>query len=166
MSQVNYHPITSFIAGFGGGLRPNRFQVKINTVLYPFHIRSTSMPSAITNEIAIPYRGRVFKMPGSRSYVPWSITVLDDPNLQDLWSYFHNWANGIFTHAGNVGAGGNFTSQMRPMEVSQLGINGNVIRTLTLQNAWPSEVGEVRLSMDDSESLSVFNVTLQYSGFV
>jgi hypothetical protein len=47
-----------------------------------------------------------------------------------------------------------------------LDINGNIERTLTLQNAWPADVGEVRLSMDDNESYSTFNVAIEYSGYV
>ena len=165
MSRVDTNlSISSFIQGFGGGLRPNRFIVSIDGTAAPFHVRAASLPSATTNEIAIPYRGRVFKMPGSRSYSPWNITVLDDTST-NLWGYFHTWANNIFSHTTNVGAGGNFTGVMAPITVQQLHLNGGVYKTMTLENAWPSEVGEVRLSMDDSESLSVFSVTLQYSGY-
>ena len=162
--------ISSFITGFAGGLRPNRFSITIGGVSVPFHIRAASMPAASTNSINIPYRGRVFKMPGWRSYATWNITVLDDNKIviggATPWTYFHNWANSIFNHATNIGAGGNFTVQMKPILVNQLDINGNVIRTLTLQNAWPSDVGEVRLSMDDNESYNTFNVAIEYSGYV
>lgn len=157
--------ISQFITAFSGGLRPNRFRVSINGTAYNFHIRSAGLPGVVTNPINIPYRGRVFKMPGWRSYPPFQMTVLDDTGV-NLWNYFQTWSSAIFNHATNIGAGGNFTSQMRPVLIEQLDINGNLVpnRFWTLQNAWPSDVGEVRLSMDDNESYTTFNVTLEYSG--
>lgn len=164
--------ISNFISNFAGGLRPNRFLLTIGTSNIPYHIRSTALPGVVTNPINIPYRGRVFKMPGWRSYPSFRMTVLDDQVLngqgRNLWNDFVAWSSSIFNHGTNIGAGGNFTSAMKLVTIKQLDVNGNAVpgRLWTLQNAWPSDVGEIRLSMDDNESYTTFNVTLEYSGMV
>jgi hypothetical protein len=165
--MANNHTITEFINGFNGGLRTNRFVVNSPKIGgdKPFHIRAASLPAVSTSVIQVPHRGRVFKMPGQRSYAPWSITVLDDTGTNALWKTFYNWANVIQNHVSNTSGATNldFTDQMSPFTIKQYNFNGNVpTKTVVLNRAWPSEVGEIRLSADDAESLSSFTVQLEY----
>lgn len=160
MSQA----ISDFVNAFNGGMRPNRFVINMPKIggNRPFHIRSASLPAASTSVLQIPYRGRVFKMPGNRTFGSWIITVLDDTEPQNLWKNFHTWANEIQNHVTNISYGGDFTGVMSNATIQHLNMNGVAQKTVVLNRCWPSEVGEVRLSMDDNESLSTFNVTLEY----
>ena len=160
MSQT----ISDFVNAFAGGMRPNRFVVNMPKIggNRPYHIRAAALPSVSTSVLQIPYRGRVFKMPGNRTFGSWIITVLDDTGEGNLWRAFHTWANDIQTHVTNVSASGDFTTVMSNATVQHLNLNGVAQKTVVLNRCWPSEVGEVRLSMDDNESLSTFNVTLEY----
>lgn len=158
--------ITDFIGGFNGGLRTNRFLVNSPKIGgdRPFHIRAASLPPVNTAVLQIPHRGRVFKMPGQRTYEPWSITVLDDTGT-NLWKVFYDWAQQIQNHVSNTTTATNldFTGLMSNFTIKQLGFNGNVTtKQVVLNRAWPSNIGEIRFSADDAESLSSFTVQLEY----
>lgn len=167
------HRISDFVNNFGGGLRPNRFRVNgsFGSGQAPnmtFHITSTNLPASSLSTIAVPYRGRSFKMPGNRTYSTWAITVLDDTESGGgiaLWRKFHDWSekfNDHVTNRTNVSRG-NFTDQMGVWDVYQLGINGNTEKQIKLYGCWPSDVGAVVLNMNDNENLSQFTVSLEYT---
>lgn len=167
--MANNHSLSEFIGGFNGGLRTNRFLVnsdKEGLGSRPFHIRAASLPAVNTTVLQIPHRGRVFKMPGQRTYESWTITVLDDTGTNNLWYTFYQWANTIQNHVTNTSGASNadFTDQMKTFTISQLDFNGNTNPTkkVVLDRAWPSNVGEIRFSADDAESLSSFTVQLEY----
>lgn len=181
MSQINPHPISSFITKFKGGFRPNRFIVEGsigNTQnVTKFHILSSTIPGSKINTLQIPYRGRFFKMPGNREYGSWEITVLDDIQKStgtELWDDFHEWSENFNDHVTNlslfpVGFSAlstetqmNDTKGMNNWTVKQLDIDGNVSKTITISNCWPSKVGQISLSMDKNDELVTFSVTLQY----
>jgi hypothetical protein len=183
MSTVNNNTISSFIGGFGGGLRPNRFIIvadngfpaigalKNEDNQFTFHVRSASLPSSDLSVIPVGYRGREFKIPGNRSYSSWQISIIDDidtGNGKNLWKKFHKWSNLISGHTTNLKSGDNydFTDLMRDWTVKQLDLNGKCEKQVTLVKCWPSEVGPVNLMLDDNENLSTFSVTLEYQYFV
>lgn len=166
--MANNHSLSEFIGGFNGGLRTNRFLVnsdKAGLGDRPFHIRAANLPPVNTTVLQIPHRGRVFKMPGQRTYEPWTITVLDDTGSNNLWKTFYEWANIIQNHITNTSGASNadFTDQMKTFTISQLNFNGtSTTKQVVLNRAWPSSVGEIRFSADDAESLSSFTVQLEY----
>lgn len=165
--------ISSFINAFGGGYRPNRFEVVGNigntNKTLTFHIKTATMPPSTISTIMVPYRGRNFKMPGNRTYAPWQITVLDDNEAEGtaLWGHFHTWSNTINDHLNNITNSQdlNFTNQLKIWNVYQLDINGKRTKHIELRNCWPAEVGPITLNMDDNETLSSFTVTLEYSHY-
>lgn len=173
MAITTDNSIQALISGFNGGLRPNRFY--LNGAFPPSvsngqgsqfetHIRSASIPASDLGQIAVPYRGREFKIPGNRTYATWQITVLDDSNL--LWKKFHQWSNLINSNPTNEPSGTagvtDFTNLMENWEIVQLDVNGNCVRKNKLIGCWPSIVGELSLSMDENESLSTFTVDVEY----
>lgn len=174
--------ISNFIDKFKGGFRPNRFLVEGsigNTEsTTKFHIQTASIPGSKISTIEIPYRGRVFKMPGNRDYPGWDITVLDDLDENggtELWDDFHKWSENFNDHISNTIDSTIATSfgaatpgqdaagkGMNNWTVKQLDIDGNVKKTMTLVNCWPSKIGPIILSMDKNDELVTFSVTLQY----
>jgi hypothetical protein len=182
MSQQNPHTLSSFIDSFKGGFRPNRFLVEGNIgagqSTTKFHIQTASLPGSKISTMEIPYRGRVFKMPGNRDYTGWDITVLDDASEStgtQLWDDFHQWSENFNDHETNridstlaTSFGAATPSQdsagkgMNNWTVKQLDIDGNSRKEITLVNCWPSKVGPIVLSMDKNDELVTFAVTLQY----
>lgn len=175
--MADNHKLSDFITAFNGGLRPNRFtmfftpttalattlaKLQASATTHPgFFIRAASLPAVTTTPIELPYRGRNYKIPGQRTFATWPITILDDTN--NLWEVFMNWANLIQSNTDNTTlATTNWDDLMCDATVQQLNFNGEVEKEVTLFKSWPSEIGEVRLSQDDPESLSSFNVNLEY----
>ena len=170
--MANGNSISEFIGSFNGGFRPNRFRVQgafgsKEEKTTTFHIRSSSIPASSLTTISLPYRGRNFKMPGNRTYSPWQITVLDDNKEGgiSLWEDFHDWSNRINSHLDNItnSKALDFSNEMATWNVVQLDINGKEVKQIDLLYCWPAEVSPIALNMDDNESLSTFNVTMEYS---
>lgn len=173
MSQ--FHSISSFINGFNGGLRPNTFvvtidQCPIGSVTPTFHVTATNLPASKMTTIGVPYRGRTFKIPGVRTYDTWQITVINDKPAdgQDLYRLFHQWSNQINNHGANITTGSGNSPEgsnlLGILSVEQLDYNGvSTNRKWKLLHAWPSNVGQIALNMETTDSLSTFIVDIEFS---
>lgn len=169
--------ISSFISGFDGGLRANRFLVVGDfpqgvdatnpAEQFTYHVRGANIPASDLSQIGVPYRGREYKIPGNRTYATWQMTLIDDTNFT-LWQKFHKWANLINSHTDNVPTNGinlNFTGLMKDWSVKQLDINGTCVRHVKLHKCWPSVIGEISFLMEDNESFCTYTVDLEYQYF-
>lgn len=180
MSDTINNSISNFINGFAGGLRPNRFKVSgafggsvSEDERFTYLVRGTALPGSDLSLISVPYRGRSFKIPGNRTYIPWQMVVLDDKggsSNSSLWKKFHDWSALINSHKANLtsdpaSGGGNFTTYMKNYTITQLNINGGCERQVKLYSCWPSEVGAIDFSMGDNENYITFTVTLEYQYF-
>ena len=176
--------ITDFITKFNGGTRINRFNVAGNiggrttgtaTPFNDFHITAASLPSAQVGAISINYRGRSISYPGDRVYAPWQIVVLDEnPNgkkvigAKTIYGAFHDWHQKINAHSSNttvsVSPGNHFASNV--WNVTQYDVNGTTpIRTFSLHNCWPLQVGPIELDMNKDNIIGSFAVTIVYSHY-
>ncbi len=159
--------LEDFIGQFNGGFRPNRFQVthafggggQGDTT---YHVRAASFPASTLTTLNVPYRVRIFKMPGIRTYATWQITVLDDTN--NLFEQYHKWSSAIKEHKNNITSVNNtdFSTLMLPITVNQLDYNGGIAATMTLQKAWPSNIGPIQFDMENNETLLTFTVDFEY----
>ena len=99
--------------------RPNLFQVDLafptgiinNSSLInlgKFTVRAANLPSSQVGVIEVPFRGRVLKIAGDRTFEPWTITIQNDSNFS-LRSAFELWSSSIqaynenFTQAAGLG---------------------------------------------------------------
>ena len=99
--------------------RPNLFQVDLafpsgiinNSSLVNlgnFTVRAANLPSSQVGVIEVPFRGRVLKIAGDRTFEPWTITIQNDSNFA-LRNAFELWASSIqaynenFTSAAGLG---------------------------------------------------------------
>ena len=164
--------LNDFMGAFQGGLRPNKFRVNhpipgtaVGTDLLTFHIRAASMPASTMTTINVPYRGRIFKMPGIRTYQTWQITVLDDANK--IYEAYHTWSDSIKSHVNNTTSDTafDFENLMVDIEVVQLDYNGNDFRTKTIKKAWPNNIGPLTLDMENNDTILTFTVDLEYQWF-
>ena len=77
----------------GGGARPNLFEVVLafptavspvneNEVLQKsrFLVKAAALPASTIAPIDIPFRGRILKIAGDRTFETWTITVMNDTN--------------------------------------------------------------------------------------
>ena len=167
--------LTDFMGAFQGGLRPNKFRVEHN---FPqtsgqagppgpaneltYMARAASMPASTMTTINVPYRGRIYKMPGIRTYATWKMTVLDDSN--NLYNQYHSWSNAIKEHFNNTTESNDmdFSDLMENIIVTQLDYNGNDFRQTILRYCWPSNVGPIELDMENNDTIITFSVDFEY----
>ena len=89
----------------GGGARPNLFEVELafpssvavdSEVLSKarFLVKAAALPSSTVAPIEIPFRGRILKIAGDRTFETWTITVINDTDFL-IRSAFEKWMNVI-----------------------------------------------------------------------
>ena len=113
-NQINPPPlrkITDFKSKLtGGGARPNLFEVVLsfptaapadNVTLDKarFLVKTAALPASNVSPIDVPFRGRIMKVAGDRTFDTWTVTIINDQDFlickfhagtqPDVWSgYF------------------------------------------------------------------------------
>ena len=173
----------------GGGARPNLFEVTIDD--FPsvvsdawnndlqselqFMCKATSLPASTVAEVPVPFRGRILKVAGDRTFADWTITVINDEDFL-LRTAFEKWMNAMSNLVDGTGAT-NPSSYMTDAYVKQLGRgrekfadtnnggNSAVLRTYKLHQIFPTEVSAVDLSYETTDTVEQFDVTFQMQWF-
>ena len=156
----------------GGGARANLFEVNVNfpgvaggdTELTNFMCRSTSLPGITMAPVEVPFRGRIVKFPGDRTFENWSMTVYNDTNFT-VRDSFETWMNAMNTHLSNVGLvvdNAGYGTYLCDIEVNQLNEAGNTVKKYKLRNAFPVNVSAIELSYDQTTAIEEFTVELAY----
>lgn len=176
--------LNSFKTKIGYGIRPNLFQVSIPTAPtastlaaayitdFTFLCRSAGIPASSVGTVEVPFRGRVIKLPGDRTFESWTITVFGDANLK-LRSYFEKWLDVLNEHTSGAGQTTS-TAYSATLQVDQL-IRGagsatttdtnsphSIIRSYQFKNAFPTNISQIDLSYDNNNSIAEYTVEFQY----
>lgn len=139
-----------------------------------FLAMSAQIPSMNLGVINMPYRGRVVKFPGDRTFEPFTITVHND-GANFLRSGFEAWSEGINGLSSNVGKIC-YPDYATDVIIKQLGRGCgtsvqnsddlDVIRTYKLVNTWVQNVSSIDLNYEATDQISRFSVTFEYDYFV
>lgn len=163
--------------------RPNLFQVDlafpsgiINNAslvnLGKFTVRAANLPSSQIGVIEVPFRGRVLKIAGDRTFEPWTITIQNDSNFA-LRNAFELWASSIqafnenFTSAAGLGDQDDSTGYFADMSVHQLardikdGEKPQVLKSYRFYNVFPSNIAAIDLDFGNNDAIEEFTVELQ-----
>jgi len=173
--------VDTFKGQFDGGSRPNRYSISGNIGgrqaveghVAGLLVRATSMPAVTVGIMRVPFRGRVVKIPGDRTYEEWTFTCYDSFEKTEMYNNFYNWNNDFSDHASNTPMGGYVSGSSgvnldpssevyQDWTVRQLMLDGNIGRCTTLVNAWPTVVSEIALSYDSADTIAEFTVTFAY----
>ena len=174
-NQLNPPPlrkITDFKSKLtGGGARSNLFEVElafpsaesvegINDILNKarFLVKTAALPASNIAPIEIPFRGRVLKIAGDRTFDTWSITVLNDTDFS-IRSAFEKWMNFINKVSDNTGST-NAEDYQADAYVYQLDRSGETLRKYHFFDVFPTQVAPIELSYD-SAGIQEFTVELQ-----
>ena len=148
---------------------------------FQFLCKAAALPSSNITPIEIPFRGRTLKVAGDRTFDTWTITVINDENFR-MRKKFEKWMNGISKLSDASGAT-NPASYMGNAVVHQLGKGANKgrhsknntgdkdgsggidsvkpLRTYMFRDIFPTEVSEIALSYDTTDTIEEFTVTFQ-----
>ena len=109
--QINPPPlrkITDFKSKLtGGGARANLFEVVLNfpDAAQPdsdtlektrFLVKGANMPASNIQQIEVPFRGRVLKIAGDRTFDSWTVTVINDTDFA-IRSAMERWICLLYT---------------------------------------------------------------------
>tara|TARA_B100000131_G_C18012429_1_gene571070 strand:+ start:437 stop:1021 length:585 start_codon:yes stop_codon:yes gene_type:complete len=163
--------------------RPNLFQVDlsfpqkiINNAslinLGKFTVRAANLPASQIGVIEVPFRGRVLKIAGDRTFEPWTITIQNDSAFA-LRSAFELWTSSIqsynenFTQASGLGSSDDATGYFSDMLVHQLardikdGEAPKILKSYKFYNVFPSSIAAIDLDYGNNDAIEEFTVELQ-----
>lgn len=160
----------------GGGARPNLFKVFVNfpsetggnTELASFMIKGAQLPASVIAPIEVPFRGRKLKIAGDRTFEPWTITVINDTNME-VRRAFEAWMNLINRNGENVSdyqTANGALGYMTDMRVVQLdrSLNETEIGTYSYDiiGAFPTNISAIDLNYETNDTIEEFTVELTY----
>ena len=154
----------------GGGARPNLFEVELafpdavaidNDVLQKarFLVKAAALPASNIAPIEIPFRGRILKIAGDRTFETWTITVINDTDFS-IRSAFEKWMN-------TINKMDNATGLVDPKDyqkdavVKQLDRDGSELRSYKFWDIFPTNVSTIDLSYETTDTIQEFTVELQ-----
>ena len=165
----------------GGGARPNLFQVDL--ISFPgssdenydpndFSIlcKAAQLPASNVASIDVPFRGRIFKVAGDRTFDEWTVTVINDNNFV-IRSAMERWMQLIAQY----GDGSGFTNPADyqqdatvkqfarlPTDPSaEVGTGLQIAKKYKFYSIFPINISAIELSYDSSDTIEEFTVTFQ-----
>ena len=153
----------------GGGARANLFEVVLTfpDVAQPdsavlekarFLVKGANLPASNVAQIEVPFRGRVLKIAGDRTFDSWTVTVINDTDFA-IRSAFERWSNTINRLSDNTGLT-NPADYQADAYVYQLDRDGSTLRSYRFYDTFPTQVGPIELSYD-AQGVQEFTVELQ-----
>ena len=179
------HSIQDFKTALkGGGARPNLFEVVLTSfpggaefdpTEFSVLCKAANLPASNIASIDVPFRGRIFKVAGDRTIDTWTVTIINDEGFL-LRNAFEEWSNLIADLGTNLGAT-DPTAYMTNAKVYQLGrgstqsskdntgTSNAVLKEYEFIDIFPTNVSQIDLSYDSSDTIEEFTVEFQVQSF-
>ena len=160
----------------GGGARPNLFEVHIPSFPvaatesgadwvteaqedFRFLCKAAALPASNNGVIDVPFRGRILKVAGDRTFETWTITVINDVDFS-IRSAFEKWMNVINRMTDATGLTDPNT-YYKDAVVKQLDRNGGVLRSYKFWDIFPTNLSAMDLNYETTDTIQDFTVELQ-----
>ena len=154
----------------GGGARPNLFEVVLQFPISAptdtdtlqksrFLVKAAALPASNIGPIEVPFRGRVLKLAGDRTFDTWTITVLNDTDFA-LRSAFEKWMNSMNRMEDATGTQDPAFYQSDAY-VYQLDRDGSTLRTYRFHDVFPNNLSSMDLNYETSDQIHEFTVEMQ-----
>lgn len=175
--------LTSFKGKIGYGIRPNLFMVQVTNLEanlaesdkvngsdadFTFLCRSAGIPASTIGTVEVPFRGRVIKLPGDRTFESWTITVMADESME-VRAYFEKWMEKLNKHENGAGYTEDFASTLKVSQLARgtstsdaLKDPHSVVRSYDFYNAFPTNIAQIDLSYDNNNTIAEYTVEFQY----
>jgi hypothetical protein len=187
----------------GGGARPNIFEVAIDdfpaeiasvwstdaNLDFRFMCKAAALPASNIAPIEVPFRGRILKVAGDRTFDSWTVTIINDEDFR-VRHAFEAWMN-LLSKLDNATGASNPTSYMKNAYVYQFGRSNRlegtqvmnnvstqgpggtptgggkatVLRSYKMYDIFPTNVSAIDLSYDTSDTVEEFTVEFQVQFF-
>jgi|TARA_B100000085_G_scaffold13004_1_gene11222 hypothetical protein len=163
----------------GGGARPNLFQVNLTSFPggadydsdeFSILCKAAQLPASNIASIDVPFRGRIFKVAGDRTFDTWTVTVINDNDFK-IRTAMEAWMQFTGQYADGSGATDPSTYQVNA-DVVQFARNAsalNKVDTTGLAEAkkyrfygiFPTNISAIDLSYDTGDTIEEFTVEFQ-----
>ena len=158
----------------GGGARANQFRVTITPppgIAIGLDVRRTSfmckgsnLPAQELTPIEVPFRGRKIYIAGDREFSEtWTTTFINDTDFM-VRNALERWSNGINDLALNTGVIDPADYQT-DLTVEQLDRDDTILKTYIFRNAFPTSVGQIDLTNEETTTIETFEVSWRYLHF-
>ena len=168
----------------GGGARTNLFELELTTLPagiewsadnFRYMCKAAALPASNVAAIDVPFRGRIFKVAGDRTFDTWTVTIINDEGFI-LRTAMEEWMNQISKLENNLGAT-NPASYMTNAKVYQLGRGSKtssedntgdkntVLREYEFVDIFPTNISAIDLSYESSDTIEEFTVEFQVQSF-
>ena len=159
----------NFPVGVGGLTAPNIAGVEQNGGAVTYMCKSAALPATNVGTVELPFRGRVIKVPGDRTYETWTATFYMDDAFE-LRAAYEKWislTNGVDANI----ASADIVNTWKDITVAQLDKFGGAaaadsglttIREYKLVQAFPVSVSQVSVAYDNNDSFEEFDVEFAY----
>ena len=181
MAEVSALGVLNFQSKIRGGVRPNLFSVDHDwptgdgfsapdTDMVSLFCKSAALPATSVGTVELPFRGRVIKVPGDRTYESWTATFYMDDAFK-LRGAYEKWIELTNAVDANVSAS-SIDNVLRNVTITQLDKFNNPsdkgftsIRSYKLVKAFPVSVSQVSVAYDNNDSYEEFDVEFAYQFF-
>ena len=177
MAETKALGVLEFQSRIKGAVRPNLFSVSHNFPsgiiaadgLETFMCKSAALPASTVGTVELPFRGRVIKVPGDRTFESWPGTFYMDDAFE-LRGAYEKWIELTNTVDANTASAG-MGDVLEDIVVTQMDkFNGSAtqfkdIRQYKLVKAFPVSVSQVSLAYDNNDSYEEFDVEFAYQYF-
>ena len=154
----------------GGGARPNLFEVVLQFPISAptdtdtlqktrFLVKAAALPASNIGPIEVPFRGRVLKLAGDRTFDTWTITVLNDTDFA-IRSAFEKWMNSMNRMEDATGTQDPAFYQSDAY-VYQLDRDGSTLRTYRFHDVFPNNLSSMDLNYETTDQIHEFTVEMQ-----
>jgi hypothetical protein len=151
----------------GGGARPNLFKATINFPAYAqgdveitsFMCKAAQLPGSVMGIVEVPFRGRLLKIAGDRTFETWSPTILNDTDFV-VRNAMERWMNGINAHSANTGlvAPADYSADL---VVEQLDRDEAVLKRYNFRGCFPTSISAIDLAYETNDIIEEFTVDFQ-----
>ena len=177
MAETKALGVLEFQSKIKGAVRPNLFSVTHNFPtgviaadgLETYLCKSAALPASTVGTVELPFRGRVIKVPGDRTFESWTATFYMDDAFE-LRGAYEKWVELTNTVDANTAAG-NISDILKDITVTQMDKFGGSatgfknIREYKLISAFPVSVSQVSIAYDNNDSYEEFDVEFAYQYF-
>ena len=163
----------------GGGARPNLFQVNLTSFPggadydsdeFSILCKAAQLPASNIASIDVPFRGRIFKVAGDRTFDTWTVTVINDNDFK-IRTAMEAWMQFTGQYADGSGATDPASYQVNAdvIQFARQASALNKVDTTGLAEAkkyrfygiFPTNISAIDLSYDTGDTIEEFTVEFQ-----
>ena len=169
--MASKHSIVDFKSRLkGGGARPNLFQVEMTSIDdaetkadFQYLCKAAQIPASTVASIDVPFRGRILKVAGDRTFETWTTTIMNDTDFA-VRNAMERWMSGINDLETSLGTS-DVSAYTSDILIEQLDRDNAILKSYVLKTCWPTAIAAIDLNMDTVSEIETFDVTWRYTSF-